>query len=173
MRGLVFAAWRFAAGLARPSGEANARRLRAQGESPASFTIRDATAADIPALARVHVAAWNATHGPLLVRGPDVALRERQWREAFARHDAAPDPAWCCLLVERSDGARVGFAEGRRSDNPDYDGELRKIFLLPESQRLGLGRRLVGHVARRFLRLGMTSMWLTGDARNPSRGAWL
>ena len=69
-------------------------------------------------------------------------------------------------------GELVGFAKGTRSDNPEYGGELNKIYLLRDYQRSGLGRRLVGHVARRFLSEGITSMWLFGDARNPSSAAW-
>ena len=61
MKCAVFAAWRLLAGLSRPSKAANARRLRARGETLASFTIREATAADIPALAQLHVTTWNAT----------------------------------------------------------------------------------------------------------------
>jgi GNAT superfamily N-acetyltransferase len=135
----------------------------------ASLTIRDATASDVPALARLHVEAWNATYAPLLMKGPAYEVRERQWREAFAGHDGS----WFCLVVERPDGRLVGFARGTRSDNPAYAGELNKIYLLREYQGVGLGRRLLGHVARRFIRQGVNSMWLCGDGRNPSRRVWV
>ena len=164
----VFAVWRFLAGLARPSGRANALRLRQRGEAVASLVIRDATAADVPALARLHVETWNATYAPLLMKGPGYEVRERQWREAFAANDGS----WFCLVVERPDGRLVGFAKGTRSDHPAYGGELNKIYLLGEYQGIGLGRRLLGHVARRFLSQGIDSMWLTGDARNPSSRVW-
>jgi ribosomal protein S18 acetylase RimI-like enzyme len=98
-----------------------------------------------------------------------VALREQQWREAFARNA----PGWFCLVIERADGALVGFAQGMTSEHPAFAGELNKIYLLREYQRVGLGGRLLGHVARRFISQGVNSMWLFGDARNPSRGAWL
>ncbi len=101
--------------------------------------------------------------------GPSVAIRERQWRDAFARQDGS----WFCFVVENAAGDLVGFAKGRQSDNPEFGGELNKIYLLSEYQRLGLGRKLVGHVARRFLEQGITSMWLVGDARNPSSNAWI
>lgn len=71
-------------------------------------------------------------------------------------------------MVQRPDGALVGFAKGNRSDHPGYAGELNKIYLLPDYYRLGLGRRLMGHVARRFLAEGITTMWLVGEADNPS-----
>ena len=169
MKRLAFAAWRLLAGLSRPSTAANLRRRRARGEALESFTIREATAADIPALAQLHVTTWNATYAPLLVNGPGFAIREQQWREAFAANDGS----WFCFVVERPDGALVGFAKGSKSDSAEFGGELNKIYILTEYQRLGLGRQLVGHVARRFLSQGITSMWLFGDARNPSSRAWL
>ncbi|HSL70090.1 MAG TPA: GNAT family N-acetyltransferase [Longimicrobiales bacterium] len=165
---VVFGAWRILAGFARPSGASNARRLSARGETVASLMIREATEADIPALARLHVTTWNATYAPLLMSGPGIEIRERQWREGFARRDAA----WFCFVVQRPDGELVGFAQANRSDHPEFAGELNKIYLLAEYQRLGLGRRLLGQVARRFLNQGIHSMWLFGDARNPSSGAW-
>jgi L-amino acid N-acyltransferase YncA len=155
---------RYLASLQSPSKTTNACLLRDRGESVESLLIRDATSADIPALAELHVATWNATYAPMMMKGPSVAIREHQWREAFAETDRR----WFCLVVENSEGALVGFAKGRPSDHPEYAGELNKIYLRREYQRVGLGRRLIGHVARRFLDQGVTSMWLFGDARNPS-----
>lgn len=168
MKRALFGAWRMLAGVARPSKTSNVRRLRARGETTASFKIREATGADIPALARVHVTTWNATYAPFLMTGPSYEIRERQWREAFAKNEAG----WFCFVVQRPDGEFVGFAQGNRSGHPEFAGELHKIYLLREYQRLGLGRRLLGHVARRFLSQGINSMWLYGDARNPSCRAW-
>ena len=161
-------AWQAVAALARPSKQRNLQRLQTRGEALQSLRIRETTAEDIPVLARLHVVTWNATYAPLLMRGPSYAVREHQWREAFARND----PGWFGFVVERADGELVGFAQGNRSDNPAFGGELNKIYLLAEYQRLGLGRRLLGYVARRFMSQGVTSMWLYGDARNPSSRAW-
>jgi len=169
MKRALFAGWRFVARLHRPSRTANARRLDARGETIESLVIREATAADVPALARLHVTTWNATYAPLLMKGPSVAIRECQWREAFAKQDRS----WFCFVVERPDGELVGFAKGNRSDHSEFGGELNKIYLLREYQRLGLGRRLLGEVARRFVSEGINSMWLFGDARNPSSRVWV
>jgi ribosomal protein S18 acetylase RimI-like enzyme len=168
-RRFVNAAWRTWLGLRRPTRRSNIRRLRRRGESPDSLTIRDATVDDIPALARLHVETWNATYAPFGAEGPSVGVRERQWRQRFA----AEDPDQCCFVVQRADGALVGFALAHRSDGPEYDGELAKLHLLRDYQRLGIGSRLIGRVARHLLGRGIRSMWLHGDPRNPSCRAWI
>jgi GNAT superfamily N-acetyltransferase len=165
----VFALWRSLGALTRPSRSANLRKLQARGETITSLRIRDATPEDVTALAQLHVTTWNDTYAPLGMKGPPVAVREQQWREAFARQDGS----WFCFVVENTAAELVGFAKGRTSDHPEYGGELNKIYLLRAYQGIGLGRRLVGHVARRFLQQGITSMWLYGDARNPSAKVWL
>jgi GNAT superfamily N-acetyltransferase len=133
-----------------------------------TLVIREATAADIGALARLHVTTWNDTHlAPFEKGGPTYEIRESQWREAFK----VTDGSWFCFVIEDRTGGLVGFAKGipyAQSDLPDYSGELSKMYLLREYQRLGLGRRLLGHVARRFLSQDITSMLLFGVEGNPA-----
>jgi ribosomal protein S18 acetylase RimI-like enzyme len=128
--------------------------------------IREAIPADIPALAHLHVKTWNATY-PGVPSPPTYDVRERQWREAFA----VKDGSWFCFVIEDDNSQLIGFAKGKRYDHrdlPDFSGELNKIYLLQEYQRLGLGRRLVGHVARRFLSQGICSMVVFTEPENPS-----
>jgi ribosomal protein S18 acetylase RimI-like enzyme len=131
-----------------------------------ALAIREATAADISELARLHVRTWNDTY-PRAHSPPTYALREQQWREAFGRTDRI----WFCFVVQGPGGELVGFAQGNvytEPEPPGYQGQLNKIYLLREYQRRGLGRRLVGHVARRFLDQGITSMLLFAEADNPA-----
>jgi L-amino acid N-acyltransferase YncA len=168
MKRILFSAWRRVAAASRPSKRANLRRLRQRGETVESLVIRDATEADIPALARLHVLTWNATYAPFLMKGPSVEIREWQWREAFEKQDGS----WFCFVVERADGELVGFAKGNLCKEGEFGGELNKIYLLRDYQRIGVGRRLLRAVVDRFLSRGITSMWLFGDARNPSSLVW-
>ncbi|MGH9408042.1 MAG: GNAT family N-acetyltransferase, partial [Vicinamibacterales bacterium] len=66
----------------------------------------------------------------------------------------------------------VRFAKGTPLDGdvPGYRGELNKIYLLQRVQRLGLGRLLLCAIARQFMKRGVTSMLLFGDAAIPSNG---
>ena len=47
------------------------------------FILREAVAEDVPALAALHVQAFNETHTRGGGSGPTYELRERQWRDAF------------------------------------------------------------------------------------------
>ena len=83
--------------------------------------------------------------------------------------DACPDdvPALAALHV-----ATFKEAHGRLGA-PTFElreRQWRAAFVLREWHRQGIGRRLVEHVARRFLERGLASMLLFGDARNPSNG---
>jgi ribosomal protein S18 acetylase RimI-like enzyme len=151
--------------LRRRSAGANANVLRARGENAASLRLREALETDIPALADLHVRTWNDAYAPIM-KGPPVAVREAQWREAFAKRDRS----WFCVVAERPNGELVAFAKGVFRDNPDDAGELNKLYVQREYQRLGVGRRLVGVVVRRFLDRGVSTMTAYVDPRNPSCG---
>lgn len=62
MKNLINAIARLLLGLKRPSKATNTRLLRERGETLSSFIIREATSADIPALAALHVKTWNETY---------------------------------------------------------------------------------------------------------------
>ena len=130
-----------------------------------SFALREASAEDVPALARLHVVTFSETHGG---PGPTYETREWQWREAFAQ----PVRNWFCFVIARDNAELIGFAKGMPYTGglPGFSGELNKIYILRQYHRRGLGRRTVGHVTRRFLAEGIDSMLLFGDARNPSNG---
>jgi ribosomal protein S18 acetylase RimI-like enzyme len=152
--------------LRRPSGADNLRQLRKLGESPDQFIIREASLSDLPALAALHVETWNETYGGVKHK-PSLQLRTKQWQEQFA----AGTDNWFCYVVENPKGGLAGFAKGERyasEDLPGYSGQLSKIYLLCRYQRLGLGRRLLGYVARRFIKMGINDMVLFGIPQNPS-----
>jgi len=140
-------------------------KRRHDGIQDRAFAVREARAEDVPALASLHVATFNETHGH---RGaPNYALREKRWRTAFER-----ESNWFCYVAEAPDRQLVGFAKGELHDGgvPGFEGELDKIYVLSAWHRSGIGRALVERVARRFLEQGIGSMLLFGDARSSSNG---
>jgi GNAT superfamily N-acetyltransferase len=129
------------------------------------FLVREGQSDDIPALAALHVGTFRETHGRF--GAPNYELRERQWRAAFEQGGD-----WFTYVAALTGGELVGFTKGTLHDGgvPGFEGELNKIYVLRKWHRHGIGRQLVGHVARRFLERGITSMLLFGDARSPSNG---
>ena len=152
---------RYLKGRSRPSRRQNQRYLEARGESLSSLIFRDATSDDIPKLAALHVKTWNATY-PSVRKPPTFATREWQWREAFDKNDGS----WFCIVVENRAGELIGFAKGIFTEQ--HAGDLSKIYLLWEYHRLGLGRKLVGIVVRRFMERGVNKMMVVADGKNPS-----
>ena len=125
--------------------------------------IRDATLEDVAALARLHVATFQETHGG----GPSADVRAQQWSQILA---ASQPPAFC-LVLQNGNGELIGFVRGiKHSDalDSDIEGELNKIYLLKAYQRRGLGKQLLCAAADRFVEHGLNSMLLFGDARSPS-----
>jgi GNAT superfamily N-acetyltransferase len=147
----------------RPTGEANARRLRERGEALDSITFRDAVAADIPALAELHVTTWNATYNT--TRGPTVATRTWQWNQVFAQ----PCRRDFVLVVQDRNGRLIGFTWGKPHEG-EFEGQLSKIYLRWEYHGLGLGRRMMQETAQRFLERGMHSFILFAELSNPTLG---
>jgi ribosomal protein S18 acetylase RimI-like enzyme len=152
-------AWR------RPSKTANKKRLQAIGESIDTIRIRELGIDDIATLASIHVKTWNETYARGN-NGPSIQLRESQWREKFRKKD----DSWFILGVENTKGEMIGFAVGQKHNSEEYKGEINKIYLLQEYQRLGIGSKLLREVVRRFQQMGINSMVLFGIPQNPTGG---
>src|SRR5215469_3583414 len=71
------------------------------------FVIRDAVAADVPALAQLHVDTFIETHRG---RGPTYQLRESQWRQCFNEES----PNWFCYVIVDSRGSLYRIDHGIR-----------------------------------------------------------
>ncbi|HSE51513.1 MAG TPA: GNAT family N-acetyltransferase [Gemmatimonadales bacterium] len=147
----------------RPTGGENARKLQERGESLDTIVFRDAVAADIPALAELHVTTWNATYNT--TRGPTIALRTWQWNQVFAQGQRRD----FVLVLEDRTGRLIGFTWGKPHQG-EFEGHLSKIYLRREYHGLGLGRRMMAETARRFLERGIHSFILFGELSNPTLG---
>jgi ribosomal protein S18 acetylase RimI-like enzyme len=149
--------------LSRPSRRGNARRLRQRNESLSSIVCRDATSADVNALAELHVETWNATYRTS--RGPSVATRTSQWQKVFSRGN----PQEFVIVLEDASRRLIGFCFGTPGFG-EFEGVISKIYLRWEYHGLGLGRRLMHETARRFLERGIGSCILFAERSNPTIG---
>jgi ribosomal protein S18 acetylase RimI-like enzyme len=135
------------------------------------MAIRPASLSEAAIIAQVHDVCWRAAYTAILpdsvVRSSTLIAREALWTDLLARPAGER-----CAFVAEVDGAIVGCAWGgpEESGDPHYRAELLGLYLLPEHQRRGLGRRLVAAVAEQFARQGESSLLLWALAENsPAR----
>jgi len=125
-----------------------------------SFAIREATAADIPKLAQLHVITWAATY-PEVQHPPTFEIREWQWKEQFHKNDNN----WFCLVIENDKNELIGFSKGIRENN---GGDLNKIYLLKAYHKQGLGKLLMEQTVLKFISMGVKNMWVVAEPDNPT-----
>jgi len=165
MKNLINSIIRFIIGLKRPSKRTNMKKLQERGERIDSFIFRDATEKDIPELGKLHAITWAETYH---AKNPNIQLRQNQWQKTFTEEN---DGSWFCILVVNAKNELVGFAKGKINKdehNTQLHGDLNKIYLLNDYQRLGLGKKLFTLVVQRFLSRGINDMTLFGVPQNPS-----
>jgi GNAT superfamily N-acetyltransferase len=120
--------------------------------------VRAAAVSDAAAIARVHVIGWRTTYRGIV---PDgyldrlSTLQKRSWWEGYLA-----DPEICTVVGDDETEGVVGFASGA-------EGELYALYVVPGHQRRGLGRLLVGEIARHLREAGATSLHVWALERNP------
>ncbi|MEV0275906.1 GNAT family N-acetyltransferase [Streptomyces sp. NPDC050610] len=132
--------------------------------------VREMTAGDIDAVARIRVRGWRFAYAGLMPQGylDGLSVREdaERRREFFARADGA-----MTNLVAEDAGAVVGwacFGASRDQGAAPGDGELYALYVRPELIGAGVGRALTaavlaGAAEREFARL---VLWVVkGNAR--------
>ena len=133
-------------------------------------TIREATVADVPMIARVHIDTWRTTYRGIVPEKTLAQLsysqREKSWLQMLSK---AQDAQFTYVACDRS-GQIIGFADGslERTEHPIYKGELNAIYILEAHQRQGIGRRLFHSVVKRLETLNINSMLVWVLADNPA-----
>ncbi len=137
--------------------------------------VRDATSADAPAIARVHIDSWRSTYRGIV---PDEYLAGLSYREresAWVGRLTTPTKGVCTVVAQDERGTIEGFANGgpERGDNGVhgiYAGELYAVYLADERRGKGIGRACVRAVVDRLASQGLTSLLVWVLADNPARG---
>ena len=108
------------------------------------ISLRPATLADAPAIARLHLASWRQAYRDLAPReafeAMDEALRVRRWTAMLSEPSAQQ-----ALVVAEQDGRLAGVGMAAAPSQPEFGarGEICSLYLDPGFQRRGLGRRLM------------------------------
>ncbi len=134
--------------------------------------LRAARPADAAAIARVHVETWRAAYAGIVPDAYLVAMTESkqalQWNNTI-RSAAAPEAV---LVAESSDlpgGRIVGFGSCGRARKRPGTGEVFTLYVAPDWQGRGIGRRLLHGLLAKLKAGGLNEalVWVLSD--NPAR----
>src|SRR5215471_1182552 len=132
------------------------------------ITIRPARALDARPIARLDVETWRTTYAGVLSASYLVGLSERR-REAGWRGVILREPRDVRVATDKT-GAIRGFGScGPNRGDPFFAGEVFTLYVAPDWQNQGIGRRLLIALLRRLVVSGRRSaiLWVLRD--NPAR----
>jgi ribosomal protein S18 acetylase RimI-like enzyme len=134
-----------------------------------NLSIRNAKPEDAHAMALVNVATWSTTYRGIIsdhiLDNLTTDGRESAIREMLSGADQA---VFGLILSDENDKV-YGFAIGgpERNFDPIYSGELYSIYILEESQGLGLGRQMARLVAKGLAERGHKALLVWALRDNP------
>jgi GNAT superfamily N-acetyltransferase len=133
------------------------------------FRVRRATPADIPNIARLHVASWNDHYRGILddteIDKRTIEYRIDAWSETFEV------PGQMTYVAEANGSAMLGFASVIVMPTaPDgFDCYLGLLYLAADAKGRGIGRALLRTLAADLVRQNCKNMALRVLRANPSR----
>jgi len=132
------------------------------------ITVRSARPEDARSIAQLDVETWRATYAGVLSASYLVGLSERR-RELGWRNVIQREPRDVRVAVGDGD-ALLGFGScGPNRGDHSFAGEVFTLYVAPDWQNQGIGRRLLIALFRRLVTVGRSSaiIWVLRD--NPSR----
>lgn len=131
--------------------------------------IRIATAADAEGIASVRITSWRQAFKDIIPQSYLNNMSLESSTQLWSQILAASTDAACTFVVE-VDHKILGFASGMTvANNPQgFDAELTGVYVLPEIQGEGVGRRLVKKVMTTLAKAGAKNMLTWVLAQNQS-----
>jgi ribosomal protein S18 acetylase RimI-like enzyme len=126
----------------------------------ANIYYREANVADCPGVANVHVRAWRESFAEIV---PQAFLDKMSVeKRALAFAERFCDESYRMYVAEVPKRGIVGFVDfgEPRERIAAYETELYAIYILPEFQRRGVGRRLFDLGVEALIKDGKSSMYL-------------
>jgi ribosomal protein S18 acetylase RimI-like enzyme len=127
--------------------------------------IVNATPEDAPAVARIHVTAWQEAYKDILsveyLAGLSIDKRQAYWSEVIPKGNLE-------LSLAKEDECVVGwvaFGKSRDADAPSTAGEIWAIYVAPDYWSTGVGRALWLQARQRLTADGYrtVSLWVLAD----------
>jgi len=157
-------------GLKRRARDRRSTGAYALSSESSSLVIRRAAPGDAAAIARVHVETWRSAYAGMVpdrvLLGMTADRHALQWSRQITSHRRDE----FVMVAEYAEHGVIGFGSAGRTRGGDRDrGEVFTLYVHPDCQGLGAGRRLLGALFEGLGGRGMLSavIWVLAD--NPSR----
>lgn len=128
-----------------------------------NIAIGAATEADIGVIAALARVVWQDTYPAIIGQAQIDTMLAQRYNASRLREELAATGVWWDLI--RAGGEPAGFASSLLVAAPG-EMKLDKLYIDPARQRLGLGGRLIAHVAGRALENGCDTLVLAVNKRN-------
>ncbi len=117
------------------------------------ITVRPAQARDVGGIEGVARQTWGATYAGIISPESQQRLLESFYSSSALEEALRQEKSW--FFVAEEEGEVVGYAQFVIQE--DGDGQLTRIYVLPEKQRQGMGRLL--------MEAGIRALGAEGSAR--------
>ena len=120
-----------------------------------TITIRSAQKADALSIARLHFHTWRETYRGLAPQTVYDAVTEEirlaRWQNMLSNAESE----WIIMVAE-AEGQLAGFGAAGPASHEIYQGraEIKFLYVGAAFKRMGLGRNLLLHLARRLMEAG-------------------
>ena len=135
-------------------------------------TVRRARVEDAHAIASVWVESWRDAYRGIVPDDYLDSIDVERWADRQRRYRGEPHGNATTFVAE-VDGCIAGWTSSGLNRDPSlpFEGELYTLYISPEYQRRGIGRRLMGVAAKSLVEAGIASMllWVLADNWNARR----
>lgn len=129
------------------------------------ITIRPAVASDATGIERVARRTWNATYANIILPENQERLLGRWYAPAALQEAIALERSRLFVATLRE--TAIGFAQFFVRAGEDRNGELSRIYVLPEYQRAGIGGRFLAEGIAFLTQAGVAHLFVVVEKDNP------
>jgi uncharacterized protein len=134
-----------------------------------AVSIQIATAADTDAVTRLHVQVWCDSYHDIAPKRAIELLDEDYRRPTWRKSLSAPKPNQGTLIAKQSDSI-IGFVSFGPAG--DQTGEIKHLYVDPQSKRTGVGARLLNQALRALFDAGFAKATLVIVQENTAAQAF-
>ena len=128
--------------------------------------IHEASEADFPSIQRIAHQTWPVTFGDIL--SPDQINYMLEWMYSLSSLKEQTSQKGHYFLLAKEEDMNLGFASYELNYKGTPVTKIHKIYILPETQGKGLGKKLIGSISEIALAHDNQALLLNVNRSNPA-----